>query len=103
LPALVADLARVAVIAVGGGAITALAAKNATSNIPIVFATGSDPVKLGIVGSLNRPGGNITGMSSIAVEHAQKRLDLLRGLLPQAVEIGFLMNPELALADEMIE
>jgi putative ABC transport system substrate-binding protein len=96
LPALVADLVRrqVAIIAVGGGGVTALAAKDATLTIPIVFAIGSDPVKLGIVASLNRPGGNITGVSSIAVELGQKRLELLRDLLPKAVAIGFLMNPD---------
>jgi putative ABC transport system substrate-binding protein len=96
LPALVADLVRrqVAIIAVGGGGVTALAAKDATLTIPIVFAIGSDPVKLGIVASLNRPGGNITGVSSIAVELGQKRLELLRDLLPKAVTIGFLMNPD---------
>jgi putative tryptophan/tyrosine transport system substrate-binding protein len=95
LPALAADLVRrhVAIIAVGGGGVTALAAKDATSTIPIVFAFGSDPVKLGLVASLNRPGGNITGVSTIAVELGQKRLELLRDLLPKAVAIGFLMNP----------
>src|SRR2546423_1168170 len=95
LPALVADLVRsqVAIIAVGGGGVTALAAKDATSTIPIVFAFGSDAVKLGLVASLNRPGGNITGVSTIAVELGQKRLELLRDLLPKPVTIGFLMNP----------
>src|SRR6516165_11320752 len=92
LPALAADLVRrqVANIAVGGGGITALAAKDATSTIPIVFAFGSDPIKLGLVASLNRPGGNITGVSTIAVELGQKRLGFLRDLLPKATAIGFL-------------
>jgi putative ABC transport system substrate-binding protein len=95
LPALAADLVRrqVATIAVGGGGVTALAAKDATSTIPIVFAFGSDPVKLGLVASLNRPGGNITGATSSAVELGQKRLELLRDVMPRAVAIGFLVNP----------
>ena len=95
LSALATDLVRrqVAIIAVGGGGVTALAAKEATSTIPIVFAFGSDPVKLGLVASLNRPGGNITGVSTIAVEIGPKRLQLLQDLLPKAVVIGFLMNP----------
>jgi putative tryptophan/tyrosine transport system substrate-binding protein len=95
LPALAADLVsrKVALIMVGGGGVTALAAKRATSTIPIVFATGSDPVKLGLVASLNRPGGNVTGAYDLAVGLGQKRLQLLRDLLPQALAIGFLFNP----------
>jgi putative ABC transport system substrate-binding protein len=95
LPALAADLVRrqVAIIAAGGGGVTALAAKDATSTIPIVFAFGSDPIKLGLVASLNRPGANITGVTTIAVELGQKRLGFLRDLLPKATAIGFLMNP----------
>jgi putative ABC transport system substrate-binding protein len=95
LPALADDLVsrKVAVIMVGGGGVTALAAKKATSTIPIVFATGSDPVKLGLVASLNRPGGNITGVNALSVGLGQKRMQLLRDLLPQAVTIGFLLNP----------
>ena len=95
LPAMADDLVsrKVAVIMVGGGGVTALAAQKATSTIPIVFATGSDPVKLGLVASLNRPGGNITGVNSLAVNLGQKRLQLLRDLLPSAVTIGFLLNP----------
>jgi putative ABC transport system substrate-binding protein len=95
LPELAAELVRrqVVIIAVGGGGVTALAAKDATSTIPIVFAFGSDPVKLGLVASLNRPGGNITGVSYLAVELGPKRLELLREILPKAAAIGFLMNP----------
>jgi putative ABC transport system substrate-binding protein len=95
LPALADDLVRrqVSVIAVGGGGVTALAAKNATSTIPIVFAFGSDPVRLGLVASINRPGGNITGATSIASALGQKRLELLRDMLPKVITIGFLTNP----------
>ena len=95
LPALADDLAsrKVAVIMVGGGGVTALAAQKATSTIPIVFATGSDPVKLGLVASLNRPGGNITGVTNLAVPLLRKRLQLLLDLLPAARTIGFLLNP----------
>jgi putative ABC transport system substrate-binding protein len=95
LPELAAELVRrqVVIIAVGGGGVTALAANDATSTIPIVFAFGTDPVKLGLVASLNRPGGNITGVSYLAVELGPKRLGLLREILPKAAAIGFLMNP----------
>jgi ABC-type uncharacterized transport system substrate-binding protein len=95
LPELAAELVRrqVAIIAVGGGGVTAIAAKDATSTIPIVFAFGSDPVKLGLVASLNRPGSNITGVSYLAVELGPKRLELLREMLPKAGAIGFLLNP----------
>jgi putative tryptophan/tyrosine transport system substrate-binding protein len=96
LPALADDLVRrqVTVIAVGGGGVTAVAAKKATSTIPIVFAFGSDPIKLGLVASLNRPGGNVTGVTGIAVALGQKRLGLLRDLLPDVAVVGFLLNPE---------
>jgi putative ABC transport system substrate-binding protein len=95
LSALAAELVRhqVAVIYATNTANTVKAAKEATSGIPIVFTNGSDPVKLGLVASLNRPGGNITGVSFYVGTLVAKRLELLRELVPQAVTIGFLTNP----------
>jgi putative tryptophan/tyrosine transport system substrate-binding protein len=93
LPALAADLVRrrVAVIVVNGTA--ALAAKAATTTIPIVFVTGADPVALGLVASLNRPGANVTGIANLAGELAPKQLQLLRQLIPTAVVFGILVDP----------
>ena len=94
LPALVADLVAdpvAAILALGPPA--ALAAKAATRNIPIVFAIGADPVQLGLVSSLNRPGGNITGVTFFVNTLGAKRLELLRGLVPSATVIGFVVNP----------
>jgi putative ABC transport system substrate-binding protein len=95
LPALAADLVtrRVTVIATAGQVLGAVAAKAATKTIPIVFMTGSDPVALGFVGSLNRPGGNLTGVTTLSVELEPKRLELLHGLVPAATSIAALINP----------
>jgi putative ABC transport system substrate-binding protein len=96
LPALVVDLVRrqVAAIFTTGGDVPALVAKGATATIPIVFATGADPVKSGLVGSLNRPGGNATGATLLAGALGAKRLELVRELVPKAGAIGILVNPD---------
>ena len=105
LPALAADLVRrqVAVIATTGGPQPARAARAATTTIPIVFASGSDPVLDGLVKSLNRPGGNVTGVSGFTTSLGPKRLELLRELVPKAAEIAFLVNPRSQIAEIQVK
>jgi putative tryptophan/tyrosine transport system substrate-binding protein len=95
LPELAVDLVRrqVAVIVSGGGNLPALAAKAATTTIPIVFVVAEDPVRLGLVASLARPGGNLTGINFFSGELGAKQFGLLRELVPGAVRIGVLVNP----------
>lgn len=95
LPALAAELVnlRVAVLYSAGGPPAALAAKAATSNIPIVFSAANDPVALGLVLSLNRPGGNVTGMSLFASDLWAKNVELLKELVPTATVMAYLINP----------
>ena len=100
LPALAVDLVgrKVDLIATSGGDLVALAARNVTSTIPIVFIGGGDPVERGLVASLARPGGNVTGFSPLLVELVPKRLELLSELVPQARVIALLVNPNSASA-----
>jgi putative ABC transport system substrate-binding protein len=103
LPALAEDLARrqVAVIVTGGGENVALAAKAATAKIPIVAILAEDPVRFGLVASLNRPGGNITGVTSQQGAQGAKQLGLLRELVPQAAVIGMLVDPNMLWAESL--
>ena len=100
LPALVTDLLRHRVnVIVAGGNVAAQEAKKATSTIPIVFTSGADPVRSGLVASLSRPGANLTGASLVATEIAQKRLEWMRELLPHARAVAMIVNPNFAGAD----
>jgi putative ABC transport system substrate-binding protein len=104
LPALAAELVarRVAVIVAPGGAPAAIAAKSVTTTIPIVFEMGADPIAMGLVTSLNRPGGNLTGVSSLNVEVTPKRLEILREAIPTATVVAVLLNPTSPTADSQL-
>ena len=101
LPTLAAELVRreVAVIVAIGGITSAVAAKSATTTIPIIFEIGGDPIGLGLVASLSRPGGNLTGVSILVGTLAAKQFEILRESVPKAALIGFLVNPTLADAE----
>jgi putative tryptophan/tyrosine transport system substrate-binding protein len=105
LPALAADLVarNVDVIVAPGGAPVALAAKASTANKRIVFEMGGDPVQLGVVDSLSRPGGNITGVSSLSVEVSPKRLELMHELLPTATRLAVVANPTSPTVNSQLE
>src|SRR5262245_46608766 len=95
LPALAAEFVsrRVSVIAAAGGSPAAIAAKEATTSIPVIFQVGVDPLEIGLVASLNRPGGNVTGIANLSLEVGPKRLELMHELRPGAKVLALLSNP----------
>jgi putative ABC transport system substrate-binding protein len=105
LPAFAAEFVgrKVDLILTTGGNHMALAAKNATSTIPIVFVTGDDPVADGVVASLPRPGGNLTGFTQLSVELTAKKLDLMTELVPRAAAVAFLVNPKYPNTERIIQ
>ena len=102
LPLVVADLLRRQVALIVGNTPSALAAKTATMTVPIVFVTGGDPVRVGLVANLNRPGGNVTGISFMSVELAAKQLGLLRELRPGAARIAVLVDPKFPTTERFV-
>jgi ABC-type uncharacterized transport system substrate-binding protein len=105
LPAMAADLVsrKVDAIVASGQSAAALAAKTATATIPIVFEFGADPIKVGLVPNLNRPGGNVTGITHFSIELNSKRLEILHGLVPATAAIAYLANPDSPTADSVVQ
>ena len=99
LPALVAQLIRLPVAAIAGPATSMQLAQSLTTTVPILFVSGSDPVSRSLVGSINRPGGNVTGVSFFSSEMGSKRLGLLREVMPKPAAIAYLMNPNFSERD----
>jgi putative ABC transport system substrate-binding protein len=105
LPAMAADLVsrKVDAIVTSGGSVAALAAKTATATIPVVFEIGADPIKAGLVPNLNRPGGNVTGITLFANELNSKKLEILHGLVPATAAIALLVNPDNPTAESVVQ
>jgi len=105
LPAMAADLVsrKVDVIVANGQSAAALAAKTATTTIPIVFRFGADPIKVGLVSNLNRPGGNVTGVTTFSIELNKKKLEILHSLVPATATIALLVNPDSPTANSVLQ